>query len=67
MGGLHLNHVREAPAMDADLTFSAPILQYHLPFYLGYLAQWPEYCVCATAPEGTIQGYSAWEGGGRPL
>lgn len=59
LGGLHLHHVHEASSIDADLTSSASILQYHLPFYLGYLAQWPEYCVCATAPEGTIQGYSA--------
>ena len=34
-------------------------VQYHLPFYLQYLAQWPEYFLFAEAPGGACQGYSA--------
>ncbi|KAL6766225.1 hypothetical protein ACKKBG_A35165 [Auxenochlorella protothecoides x Auxenochlorella symbiontica] len=30
---------------------------YHLPFYLQYLARWPEYCLCGTAPGEVVQGY----------
>uniref|UniRef100_A0A061RAN0 N-terminal acetyltransferase B complex catalytic subunit n=1 Tax=Tetraselmis sp. GSL018 TaxID=582737 RepID=A0A061RAN0_9CHLO len=30
---------------------------YHLPFYLSYLAKWPEYCLTAEGPGSAIQGY----------
>eukprot|EP00884_Botryococcus_braunii_P020414 jgi/Botrbrau1/7056/Bobra.0165s0079.1 len=30
---------------------------YHLPFYLQYLARWPEYCMMAEGPRGAAMGY----------
>ncbi|KAG1666486.1 hypothetical protein FOA52_004868 [Chlamydomonas sp. UWO 241] len=30
---------------------------YHLPFYLTYLARWPEYCQMATGPGNQAMGY----------
>jgi hypothetical protein len=33
--------------------------QYNLPFYLQYLAKWPEYFLFAEGPGGACQGYSA--------
>ena len=33
--------------------------QYNLPFYLQYLAKWPEYFAFAEGPGGACQGYSA--------
>eukprot|EP00743_Colponemidia_sp_Colp-15_P003806 GILK01004106.1.p2 GENE.GILK01004106.1~~GILK01004106.1.p2 ORF type:complete len:173 (-),score=28.12 GILK01004106.1:1253-1771(-) len=30
---------------------------YNMPFYLQYLARWPEYCVVAEGPDGNLQGY----------
>jgi hypothetical protein len=35
-----------------------PCLQYHLPFYLEYLAKWPEYCQMAEGPARQAMGYS---------
>ena len=32
-------------------------MQYHLPFYLEYLAQWPEYCLMAEGPDRQAMGY----------
>lgn len=32
-------------------------LQYHLPFYLQYLARWPEYCMMAEGPSRAAMGY----------
>lgn len=32
--------------------------QYGIPFYLQYLAHWPEYFVVAEAPGGELMGYS---------
>ncbi|NXY84660.1 NAA20 acetyltransferase, partial [Alcedo cyanopectus] len=37
--------------------------QYGIPFYLQYLAHWPEYFVVAEAPGGELMGYS--DRGGR--
>lgn len=37
-----------------------PCLQYNLPFYLQYLAKWPEYCVMAEGPAHQAMGYSAY-------
>ncbi|KAF1409317.1 N-alpha-acetyltransferase 20, partial [Spheniscus humboldti] len=34
-------------------------LQYGIPFYLQYLAHWPEYFIVAEAPGGELMGYSA--------
>jgi hypothetical protein len=41
--------------------------QYNLPFYLQYLAKWPEYFLFAEGPGGACQGYSActWRGAAR--
>lgn len=33
-------------------------LQYGIPFYLQYLAHWPEYFIVAEAPGGELMGYS---------
>jgi N-terminal acetyltransferase B complex catalytic subunit len=33
---------------------------YGLPFYLQYLARWPEYFLFSEGPGGACQGYSAW-------
>lgn len=33
------------------------MLQYNLPFYLQYLAKWPEYCLVAEAPGCQCMGY----------
>ena len=30
---------------------------YHQPFYLHYLATWPEYCAVQEGPNGRLQGY----------
>lgn len=38
------------------LTFDPP--QYGIPFYLQYLAHWPEYFIVAEAPGGELMGYS---------
>uniref|UniRef100_A0A8B9NGN3 N-acetyltransferase domain-containing protein n=1 Tax=Accipiter nisus TaxID=211598 RepID=A0A8B9NGN3_9AVES len=35
-----------------------PAPQYGIPFYLQYLAHWPEYFVVAEAPGGELMGYS---------
>ncbi|NXI39180.1 NAA20 acetyltransferase, partial [Galbula dea] len=43
ISGLHLNRAH----------------QYGIPFYLQYLAHWPEYFVVAEAPGGELMGYSA--------
>lgn len=32
-------------------------MQYNLPFYLQYLAKWPEYCLVAEAPGQQCMGY----------
>lgn len=32
--------------------------QYGIPFYLQYLAHWPEYFIVAEAPGGELMGYS---------
>ncbi|NXX82257.1 NAA20 acetyltransferase, partial [Urocolius indicus] len=41
---------------DRLLLNSAP--QYGIPFYLQYLAHWPEYFIVAEAPGGELMGYS---------
>lgn len=33
--------------------------QYHMGFYLEYLAKWPDYFVAQEAPCGRLMGYSA--------
>ena len=35
-------------------------LQYGIPFYLQYLAHWPEYFIVAEAPGGELMGYSKY-------
>ena len=32
-------------------------VQYNLPFYLQYLASWPEYCLTAEGPGKEVMGY----------
>ena len=32
-------------------------VQYNLPFYLQYLARWPEYCLVAEGPDKRCLGY----------
>uniref|UniRef100_A0A667Y901 N-alpha-acetyltransferase 20 n=1 Tax=Myripristis murdjan TaxID=586833 RepID=A0A667Y901_9TELE len=34
-----------------------PVCQYGIPFYLQYLAHWPEYFIVAEAPGGELMGY----------
>jgi len=34
------------------------IAQYAIPFYMQYLAHWPEYFQVAESPTGEIMGYS---------
>ena len=34
------------------------ICQYGLPFYMQYMAHWPEYFQVAESPSGEIMGYS---------
>lgn len=34
-------------------------LQYNMPFYLTYIASWPDLCTTAESPSGTIMSYSA--------
>lgn len=43
---------------DSLLLNRAP--QYGIPFYLQYLAHWPEYFIVAEAPGGELMGYSEW-------
>lgn len=33
------------------------LIQYNLPFYLQYLANWPEYCLTAEGPGKEVMGY----------
>jgi N-terminal acetyltransferase B complex catalytic subunit len=47
-----------APA-DAAACCAPYTPQYNLPFYLQYLAKWPEYFLFAEGPGGACQGYSA--------
>lgn len=35
-------------------------VQYGIPFYLQYLAHWPEYFIVAEAPGGELMGYSKY-------
>ncbi|NXJ69168.1 NAA20 acetyltransferase, partial [Rostratula benghalensis] len=42
--------------IDGLVLNSAP--QYGIPFYLQYLAHWPEYFIVAEAPGGELMGYS---------
>lgn len=46
----------------AALCVAVPVssagLQYGIPFYLQYLAHWPEYFIVAEAPGGELMGYS---------
>mmetsp|Transcript_3122 Transcript_3122/g.7829 ORF Transcript_3122/g.7829 Transcript_3122/m.7829 type:complete len:85 (+) Transcript_3122:110-364(+) len=35
---------------------------YNLPFYLRYLANWPEYFLSTQAPNGECMGYSTFPG-----
>ncbi len=35
----------------------AMLMQYHLPFYLDYLARWPEYCLMAEGAHRQAMGY----------
>lgn len=44
---------------------TAPVIvmilpQYNMPFYLQYLATWPEYFLVKEAPDGTSMGYSKY-------
>lgn len=39
-----------------------PAPQYGIPFYLQYLAHWPEYFIVAEAPGGELMGYSECTG-----
>jgi hypothetical protein len=41
----------------SDITFRAS-LQYHMPFYMQYMATWPEYFTVAEAPTGSTMAYS---------
>lgn len=38
--------------------FSFTFVQYGLPFYMQYLAHWPEYFQVLESPSGEIMGYS---------
>ena len=40
-----------------SLTLTPWCLQYNLPFYLQYLASWPEYCLTAEGPGREVMGY----------
>lgn len=47
----------KADSADLPLTFD---IQYGIPFYLQYLAHWPEYFIVAEAPGGELMGYSEY-------
>ena len=40
--------------------FFLTTMEYGLPFYLSYMAHWPEYFQVAETPEGRIMGYSKY-------
>ncbi|NWW83129.1 NAA20 acetyltransferase, partial [Climacteris rufus] len=40
---------------------------YGIPFYLQYLAHWPEYFIVAEAPGGELMGYTRYSGGAAAL
>ncbi|NXT51120.1 NAA20 acetyltransferase, partial [Pluvianellus socialis] len=42
-----------------NISLLNPAPQYGIPFYLQYLAHWPEYFIVAEAPGGELMGYSA--------
>lgn len=48
-------HITSKCRLQLSLTFD---LQYGIPFYLQYLAHWPEYFIVAEAPGGELMGYS---------
>lgn len=43
--------------LQRDCKREAECLQYHIPFYLDYLARWPEYCLMAEGAHGQAMGY----------
>ena len=36
-------------------------MQYHMPFYMQYLATWPEYFTVAEAPNGNVMAYGTFQ------
>ena len=46
------------PRCTSDWLPLPPTMQYNLPFYLQYLAKWPEYCIMAEGPARQAMGYS---------
>lgn len=54
-----LTIVQKRVVPHTQLLFSVTFdLQYGIPFYLQYLAHWPEYFIVAEAPGGELMGYS---------
>ena len=51
---IHLLCIFELVLVIQSLTYC----KYGLPFYLSYLAHWPEYFQVAESANGTIMGYS---------
>lgn len=47
------------PCADRVARYRLRLAQYHLGFYLQYLAHWPDLCMVAQAPSSTLMGYSA--------
>ena len=64
---VNLDHLTETVTLPRDLSVAANVvaamtsrwLQYNIPFYMQYLARWPNLCLVAEAPGGEIMGYRA--------
>ena len=52
------SHLNPAPPAAVFELLFLTCMQYGLPFYLQYLAHWPEYFQVAESASGEIMGYS---------
>ncbi len=55
-----LKHISKCESVCHQVVFLLTLInvQYGIPFYLQYLAHWPEYFIVAEAPGGELMGYS---------
>ena len=54
---LSICRTRASTGAQLGTEFTLTCLQYNLPFYLQYLANWPEYCLMAECAGGQAMGY----------
>uniref|UniRef100_A0A3B3TYE4 N-alpha-acetyltransferase 20 n=1 Tax=Poecilia latipinna TaxID=48699 RepID=A0A3B3TYE4_9TELE len=59
-----MTSLRPFTSLCVAVPVSSAGLQYGIPFYLQYLAHWPEYFIVAEAPGGELMGYRIGGAGG---